>query len=62
LTGSYEGPGEHIKEEFSDELTIMCPWHGWEYYLETGEHTGDSSIVLESYDVVVEDDAVFIEL
>jgi nitrite reductase/ring-hydroxylating ferredoxin subunit len=56
------GPTERIKEWYTDVPTVSCPWHGWEYRLETGEHLGDSDLKLPTYDVSVEDDAVFVEV
>ena len=55
-------PGERDREYFSDRPAVACPWHGWEYYLDTGEHVGDEAIVLPTYEVVVEDNDVFVVL
>ena len=62
LTGTYEAPGERITEAFDGAPSITCPWHGWEYDVETGTHVGDESISLQTYDVVVEDGTVYVEL
>ena len=61
LEGVYEGPGEFVTERFSDRLTIMCPWHGWEYDLETGDHLGVSDIALATFEVTVDEGTVFLE-
>ncbi|RQH02325.1 Rieske (2Fe-2S) protein [Natrarchaeobius oligotrophus] len=61
LVAEFVEPGKRPEEDFSDDKTIACPWHGWEYELETGEHIGDDSISLETYDVVVEDGVVYVE-
>jgi nitrite reductase (NADH) small subunit len=34
---------------------ITCPWHGWQYDVRTGENEFDLALVLETFDVVVED-------
>ena len=55
-------PGERDHEYFSDRPAVACPWHGWEYYLDTGEHVGDDDLVLPTYEVVVDDGDVFVDL
>ena len=41
-----------------DGCVITCPWHGWQYDVRTGENEFDRAIVLETYEVVVEDGEV----
>src|SRR3954471_22643088 len=47
------GPGGTVVEErFSEsELHLVCPWHGWEYHLATGENTVDPTFRLRSFPV-----------
>lgn len=40
---------------------VRCPWHGWEFNLNDGEHVM-SSLKLKAYDVSVEGDEIFIEV
>ena len=54
-------PGERPEETFTGDPTVACPWHGWTYDLETGEHIGDPSYVLRTYSVVVKDGVVYVE-
>ena len=58
------GPNkETIRERFSTtEIHLVCPWHGWEYDVTTGEHTFDRSIGLRRYEVRVDGDDVLIDL
>src|SRR5918999_5293463 len=35
-----------LGDDFSDELHIVCPWHGYEYDVRTGEHPADSRLRL----------------
>jgi len=37
---------------------LSCPWHGWQYDLRSGENEFDRAIVLETYEVRVEDGEV----
>lgn len=54
--------GERTKETLTeDEHVAVCPWHGWTYDLRTGLHTGDDSVSLPTFDVVVEDGVVYVE-
>lgn len=61
LDGEYVGPGKRVREFHSDTVTISCPYHGWEYDIETGEHVGDRRLAVPTFNVVVEDDQIFIE-
>jgi len=46
---------------FSDtELHFVCPWHGYEYDLRTGEFVGDRKQKLRKYDVVQKGDEVYV--
>jgi nitrite reductase (NADH) small subunit len=62
LEATYPGPGKRIQERVTETPTIACPWHGFEYRLESGEHLGDEDIVLETYEVAVEDGTIYLEL
>ena len=35
-----------LGDDFSDELHIVCPWHGYEYDVRTGDHPADSRLRL----------------
>ncbi|MGQ4556826.1 Rieske 2Fe-2S domain-containing protein [Halobellus sp. GM3] len=55
-------PGERTTKRISDEMTVTCPWHGWEYEIETGEHIGKNDIELEQYEVEVEDGELYVTI
>src|ERR1700744_5095257 len=42
-----------------DEPHIVCPWHGWEYKLKTGECAPDPKIRLKRYEVVKREGGVY---
>ena len=44
-----------------DEMRLVCPWHGWEYDLATGELAHDRRISLRRFEVSVEDGIVYID-
>ncbi len=39
---------------FSKKQNIVCPWHGWEFDIETGRHCGDPKYRLRPVDVRVQ--------
>jgi nitrite reductase (NADH) small subunit len=48
--------------ESGDRLDIACPWHGWEYDVETGRNIADPTIRLRSFPVYEEAGEVFVEV
>ncbi len=61
LVGEFQAPGKRVEQTYDDTPIVACPWHGWPFRLETGEHIGDSSIRVPVYDVVVDDGTVYID-
>jgi nitrite reductase/ring-hydroxylating ferredoxin subunit len=50
-----------VGERFSDtEQHLVCPWHGWEYQLETGACVTVPSSKLKSYEVIPRGDDVYV--
>jgi len=48
-------------ERFADdEVRIACPWHGWEYDLETGECTADRRFRLRRIEVRQRDGEAYV--
>jgi nitrite reductase/ring-hydroxylating ferredoxin subunit len=46
---------------FSDtETHFVCPWHGYEYDLKTGECAADRSLKLKSFDVVRRGEDIYV--
>ena len=39
---------------------IVCPWHGWEFSLRTGQHPGDASKKLRKAKLEVSDGQVYV--
>lgn len=61
LVGTWPGVGERLEESMTGEPAIACPWHGWEFDLASGDHLGDDTYAVQTYDVVVEDGVVYVE-
>jgi nitrite reductase/ring-hydroxylating ferredoxin subunit len=65
IIGRYEQvllpDGTVASERFADdEVRIACPWHGWEYDLETGECTADRRFRLRRIEVRQRDAEVYV--
>jgi nitrite reductase/ring-hydroxylating ferredoxin subunit len=39
---------------------LVCPWHGWEYDLGTGEFSGDRRLRLRGFEVQIDRDQVYV--
>jgi nitrite reductase/ring-hydroxylating ferredoxin subunit len=48
--------------KFSGRRNLVCPWHGWEFDIETGRHAGDPKYRLRPVDVQVRDNQVYVKL
>jgi nitrite reductase/ring-hydroxylating ferredoxin subunit len=48
-------------QKFSaDEIHFVCPWHGYEYDLKTGECAADRKLKLKSFEVVRRGEDVYV--
>jgi len=47
---------------FSGARNIVCPWHGYEFNIETGCHPGDPSLRLEPVELTIKDSRVYLTL
>ncbi|NLT06062.1 MAG: Rieske (2Fe-2S) protein [Solirubrobacterales bacterium] len=56
-----DGEGAVVRQRFDDgDLRLVCPWHGWEFELETGVCVSDRRRRLRSYEVEERDDGVYV--
>ena len=46
----------------TEEMHFVCPWHGWEFKLETGEAAADPKIRLRRYRVSERDGNVYVDV
>jgi nitrite reductase/ring-hydroxylating ferredoxin subunit len=50
-----------VGQKFSDtQVNFVCPWHGYEYDIRTGECAADRRLKLRSYKVVRRGDDVYV--
>ena len=48
--------------KFSDRRHIVCPWHGYEFDVETGCHTGDARMRLRKVRAEVRDGQIYLRV
>ena len=51
-----------FERESTEELHVICPWHGWEYDLDNGECATDRRLRLRSFEVELEDGELFVRV
>ena len=52
-----------LREKFSaTEQHLVCPWHGYEYDVRTGEQAGDRRLKLNRFDVTERDGMVYVQV
>jgi nitrite reductase/ring-hydroxylating ferredoxin subunit len=57
------GPdGSSVGLRFSATRNIVCPWHGYEFNIETGRHPGDATVKLDPVAVSVRDGRIFLRV
>jgi len=44
------------------DMHIVCPWHGFEYSIKTGQHAGDANIHLRSFPVHEAEGGIYVEV
>jgi nitrite reductase (NADH) small subunit len=44
----------------TNELHIVCPWHGWEFNIATGRCAGDGRHALKRYQVIENNNAIYV--
>jgi nitrite reductase/ring-hydroxylating ferredoxin subunit len=47
-------------QAFADDMHFVCPWHGYEYELETGQCVGDRKLKLKRFEVVRRGDDIYV--
>lgn len=57
-----DGEGKSLGLRFSPRRNIVCPWHGFEFDIETGEHPGDPAVRLRRIAAEVRDGDIVLTL
>ena len=52
-----------LRQIFNEnEMHLVCPWHGWEFKMSTGESVGDPNIRLKRYKVIEKEGCIYVEV
>jgi len=62
VTERLDSERRSVGDDFADELHIVCPWHGYEYDVRTGEHPADSRLRLRSIEVEEREGEILVRL
>ena len=52
--------GAPLGEGHFDGDSIICPWHHWDFHLETGKSRLGPDVCVRTYPVIVEGDDIFV--
>ncbi len=55
-------PEKSIGLRFAPERHIVCPWHGYEFNLDTGCHPGKTSLRLRPIKIDIRNDTIYLSL
>lgn len=62
ITGLCPHQGAPLEMGHVEDGKVICPWHAWEFDLDTGACTDVPQDRLRTFNVVVENEEVFIKL
>ncbi len=54
--------GASLCEGYLREKTVICPWHGWQFDLQTGQGLTVPGMNVERFEVKVEDGQVWLAI
>lgn len=55
--------GRFVCQKFDeDDMHIVCPWHGYEYHITTGEHVIDPKVKLKKYEVAEREGHIYVTI
>lgn len=59
----FDDDGNVVRERFArNEIHLVCPWHGWEFHIETGRCVPDPRFGLRRYEVMERDGRIFVSV
>jgi nitrite reductase/ring-hydroxylating ferredoxin subunit len=55
--------GRFLGQKFDEnDVHIVCPWHGYEYHLTSGEHVADKNLRLQKFQVNEREGDIYVTL
>lgn len=63
VAGVVDDSGRYLGDRFEETSPyIVCPWHGWQYDLRTGQAGGLPSRVLTTFETEIREDKVYLHV
>jgi nitrite reductase/ring-hydroxylating ferredoxin subunit len=62
LDNSCAHRGGPLGEGDMDRAVVTCPWHGWRWDVRSGANVNNPAVRVACFAVIVEQDALFIEV
>jgi nitrite reductase/ring-hydroxylating ferredoxin subunit len=62
LDGVCPHQGGPLGQGMLEGCIVTCPWHGWQFDVQTGKHQTGSQIVQPRYEVRVEGEWILVDL
>lgn len=62
LTGDSSDDEGRVWAYDPDRYAVKCPWHGWEFDIETGENVADERYRVPTYEVEIDDGDVYLRM
>jgi nitrite reductase/ring-hydroxylating ferredoxin subunit len=61
VVDNIDAEGNVVGHAFDEsDMHIVCPWHGYEFHLDTGVHVADPRVRLRKFKVVERDGGVYV--
>ena len=58
-----DGNGLFVCQRFDeDDVHIVCPWHGYQFKVTTGQHAVDPEVRLNRYEITESEGSVYVTL
>lgn len=55
------GDGSYAGQAFDEaDMHIVCPWHGYEFHLKTGEHVANNNVRLQKFAVTEREGKIYV--
>lgn len=63
IEDKFDANGLFVGQCLNDnDMHIVCPWHGYEFHLKTGEHVRDAKVRLRNFPVTVKEGGVYVTI
>lgn len=60
-TGTFSSNEDFELVYSHEDQVVICPWHGWEFDIKTGDHLAPTRIRIPSYEVVLQEGKIYVK-